>query len=185
MRNQKGITLIALIVTIIVLIIIAGISIATLTADNGILKQVDSAKVANIEGTVKEEVDLACAAFRLAIAQEQAENRSYKASEKSKTIQGSLVTKLNEESTLKGATFATSTTTDDGKTAAPELKDGTAASEFYITFTSQDYQNSCNSADAKIIIKIALGQSQIGRTGFVGFDTSSTIDAIKPSEIGG
>ena len=35
--GKKGITLIALIVTIIVLLILAGVTIATLTGDNGIL----------------------------------------------------------------------------------------------------------------------------------------------------
>lgn len=37
MRNQKGITLIALVITIIVLLILAGVSIATLMGDNGLL----------------------------------------------------------------------------------------------------------------------------------------------------
>ena len=36
MRNQKGVTLIALVITIIVLLILAGVSIAMLTGDNGI-----------------------------------------------------------------------------------------------------------------------------------------------------
>lgn len=39
MKNQKGITLIALVITIIVLLILAGVSIAMLTGDNGILTQ--------------------------------------------------------------------------------------------------------------------------------------------------
>ena len=37
MRNQRGITLIALVITIIVLLILAGVSIAMLTGENGIL----------------------------------------------------------------------------------------------------------------------------------------------------
>ena len=37
MKNNKGITLIALVITIIVLLILAGISIAMLTGENGIL----------------------------------------------------------------------------------------------------------------------------------------------------
>ena len=36
-EKQKGITIIALVITIIVLLILAGISIAMLTGDNGIL----------------------------------------------------------------------------------------------------------------------------------------------------
>ena len=44
MRNQKGITLIALVITIIVLLILAGVSIAMLTGDNGILTRANDAK---------------------------------------------------------------------------------------------------------------------------------------------
>lgn len=43
-KEAKGITLIALVITIIVLLILAGVTIATLTGDNGILKQADKAK---------------------------------------------------------------------------------------------------------------------------------------------
>ena len=38
-RNARGITLIALVITIIVLLILAGITIAALSGDNGILKE--------------------------------------------------------------------------------------------------------------------------------------------------
>ena len=43
-KNAKGITLIALVITIIVLLILAGVTIATLTGDNGILNQAGKAK---------------------------------------------------------------------------------------------------------------------------------------------
>ena len=39
LKKVKGITLIALVITIIVLLILAGVSIATLAGDNGILKR--------------------------------------------------------------------------------------------------------------------------------------------------
>ena len=38
-NNRQGITLIALVITIIVLLILAGVSIAMLTGDNGIITQ--------------------------------------------------------------------------------------------------------------------------------------------------
>lgn len=44
MKNNKGITLIALVVTIIVLLILAGVSIAMLSGDNGILTNAKNAK---------------------------------------------------------------------------------------------------------------------------------------------
>ena len=42
-ENQKGITLIALVVTIIVLLILAGVSIAMLTGENGIMSKAATA----------------------------------------------------------------------------------------------------------------------------------------------
>ena len=36
-NNQRGITLVALVITIIVLLILAGVTIAALSGDNGIL----------------------------------------------------------------------------------------------------------------------------------------------------
>lgn len=56
--NEKGITLIALAVTIIILIILAGISISTLNGKNGILNQANSAKIMTIVSGVKEEIEL-------------------------------------------------------------------------------------------------------------------------------
>ena len=44
LKNNKGITLIALVITIIVLLILAGVSIAMLTGQNGILTQAQKAK---------------------------------------------------------------------------------------------------------------------------------------------
>lgn len=44
MRDTKGITLIALIITIIVLLILAGVSIAMLSGDNGLLTKAEKAK---------------------------------------------------------------------------------------------------------------------------------------------
>ena len=46
-KNIKGITLIALVITIIVLLILAGVSIATLTGENGLLSKAQEAKKAN------------------------------------------------------------------------------------------------------------------------------------------
>ena len=44
MKEQKGITLVALVITIIILLILAGISIATLTGENGLFKRAKDAK---------------------------------------------------------------------------------------------------------------------------------------------
>ena len=53
--NNKGITLIALVITIIVLLILAGVSIAMLTGENGILSQAQKAKEETENATQNEE----------------------------------------------------------------------------------------------------------------------------------
>ena len=58
MRNNKGITLIALVITIIVLLILAGVSIAMLTGDNGILNQATNAKNDTKEAEVVERINM-------------------------------------------------------------------------------------------------------------------------------
>ena len=58
-RNEKAITLIALIVTVIVLLILAGVSIATLTGENGILARAQEAKNKTEEEEDTEKIRLA------------------------------------------------------------------------------------------------------------------------------
>ena len=53
-KQEKGITLIALVITIIVLLILAGVSIAMLAGDNGILNQASKSTIQNAHATVKE-----------------------------------------------------------------------------------------------------------------------------------
>lgn len=57
--NSKGITLIALVITIIVLLILAGITIATLTGDNGIIGKAINAKNETNKANVKEQLGIA------------------------------------------------------------------------------------------------------------------------------
>ena len=64
-RKEKGITLIALVITIIVLLILAGVSIAMLTGENGILTQAQKAKNKTDEASEKEGIELAVTASKL------------------------------------------------------------------------------------------------------------------------
>ena len=57
-NNQKGITLVALVITIIVLLILAGITIAALSGENGILVRAREAKYASDISNAKELVIL-------------------------------------------------------------------------------------------------------------------------------
>ena len=57
-KKQKGITLIALVVTIVVLLILAGVSIAMLRGDNGIVTKAGEASSATKEANAKEKIEL-------------------------------------------------------------------------------------------------------------------------------
>ena len=56
--KNKGITLIALVVTIVVLLILAGVTIATLTGDNGIITRTNQAKEETEKAGAKEKVQV-------------------------------------------------------------------------------------------------------------------------------
>ena len=58
MKEQKGITLIALVITIIVLLILAGVSIAMLTGDNGILTKANTSKTETAKAEVMERINM-------------------------------------------------------------------------------------------------------------------------------
>ena len=60
--KEKGITLIALVVTIVVLLILAAVSINMLTGENGIIRQAQKAKEETEKGEEKEQVSLAVTA---------------------------------------------------------------------------------------------------------------------------
>jgi len=59
MKNQKGITLVALVVTIIILLILAGVSLSLVAGSRGMLKQADNAVSTSTLANVKEEAELA------------------------------------------------------------------------------------------------------------------------------
>lgn len=56
MKKQNGITLIALVITIVVLLILAGVSIAMVLGDNGILNKAKSSQTAMDDATVRENI---------------------------------------------------------------------------------------------------------------------------------
>ena len=79
-KSQSGITLIALVITIIVLLILAGISINTLFGENGVLSKAKMAVKKNEDAKVTEEINMAWAscetAYRTAWAMDTGVERS-------------------------------------------------------------------------------------------------------------
>lgn len=64
-KESKGITLIALVITILVLLILAGVTIQTLTGDNGLLKKANEAKTATEEAEIEEQIKLAYSEYQI------------------------------------------------------------------------------------------------------------------------
>ena len=77
-KNIRGITLIALVITIVVLLILVGVSIATLTGDNGILTRTNQAKEETEKATEKEQIQLALIEYEM----DSSENDKYTLIEK-------------------------------------------------------------------------------------------------------
>ena len=58
MRNNKGVTLVALVITIIVLLILAGVSLAMLTGDSGILTNAENAKSETAKANAEDVINM-------------------------------------------------------------------------------------------------------------------------------
>ena len=59
MRKEKGITLVALVVTVIILLILASVTLSMLTGDNGIISKAREAKEKTEIAEWEERIDLA------------------------------------------------------------------------------------------------------------------------------
>lgn len=66
LEGKRGITLVALVITIIVLLLLAGIAIASLGGENGIFVKVKQAKKANIESEMKEQLTMGLQELQIA-----------------------------------------------------------------------------------------------------------------------
>lgn len=64
-KQHSGITLIALVITIIILLILAGVTIATLTGDNGLLTKAREAKNAGEDAELEEQIGLAYQEYKI------------------------------------------------------------------------------------------------------------------------
>lgn len=64
-KENKGITLIALVITIIVLLILAGVTIVTLTGDNGLLQKAQTAGEQSKKAEAEEQIKLIYAEYQI------------------------------------------------------------------------------------------------------------------------
>ena len=97
MRNQKGITLIALVITIIVLLILAGVSIAMLTGKNGILTQANNAKAETTKAEAIEKINMSLNAVKSKIYEKQVSNSTWVPASGTNDVQTDIVKIMKED----------------------------------------------------------------------------------------
>lgn len=116
MKNQKGITLIALVVTIVVLLILAGTSIAMLTGENGIITNAQKSSYANTEGEVIDKMQLVFSSVSTEVRVKSATEVNYDASSESNITSFVTLIKKDLEITDGDSKGYTVTPDTDGKT---------------------------------------------------------------------
>ena len=137
LKNKKGITLIALVVTVVVLIILAGVSINAVLGDNGIIKKANQAASVTKEAEVKEAINRTILEFYLTDDYETLEDfLNAKVSEGkidsvTKNADGTLTVKKGEysvtvENKTNSSGGSSSGGSTGGETQTPEITIGEA-----------------------------------------------------------
>ena len=133
LKSQKGITLVALVVTIVVLLILAGVSINAVLGDNGIIKKANQAANVTKEAEIKEAINRTILEFYLTNDYETLEDfLKAKAEDGSidsvtKNADGTLTVKKGEYSvTVENKTNSSGGSSSGGETQTPEIKIGEA-----------------------------------------------------------
>lgn len=138
MKNQKGITLVALVITIVVLLILAGVTISMVLGPNGVLTNSQKAKDNSAKGTANDALSTALSSVS---TDYYTEGGSGTMLEYLKTRESDATKKL--ESLAPGYTYAISES--DGKTTIKmetEKKDYTFTAEITDTLTISSFTSS-------------------------------------------
>lgn len=164
-RETKGITLIALVITIIILLIIAGVTITQLV-QNGLLGKAKTVKEKTIEETAKEEIELI-------IFEVQAEN------EGEATLKN-IVKKLQEKenSTYIVTTesrYATLTVSDDGKGISSENELNEEVEKIYITNLEYNVEVKVTK-ELNVSVLNDKQDNNLGELKIISFSTQFSID---------
>lgn len=97
MKNQKGITLIALVVTIIVLLILAGVSIAMLTGDNGILTNASKSSYETEKAEAIEKINMELNSIKTTVLAKVVDNSTYDAATSNATLVSAVINELGTD----------------------------------------------------------------------------------------
>ena len=128
MKNQKGITLVALVITIVVLLILAGVTISMVLGPNGVLTNSRKAKENSARGTANDALSTALSSL----------STDFYANNLSGDMLETQVTKSKLEAILKGYEITEGTVSGTGDSATKKIlmKDKTKGDTFTATVTA-------------------------------------------------
>lgn len=153
LKNQKGITLVALVVTIIVLLILAGVSLSLVAGSDGILGRATNAVDKNQIAMIKEKIELKVA--------EEVEN-FYEAKYVDRTID-------NATTALEYISGSDSNTVPDGKDKIDRRYFSEAGAEYEIVFET-------SASESKFYVNYLKGNTKLS-----GKSTGMTDNKVKAS----
>lgn len=116
-KQEKGVTLVALVITIIVLLILAGVSISLVAGDNGVMSRAQKASVKTKYGTVTEGVGLALADINSEYTEAMADGKVSASGKDAYFTEGKLAKALKDQglTLVKCKSSTTDGTTKYGK----------------------------------------------------------------------
>lgn len=137
-NNEKGITLVALVITIIVLLILAGVTLAALSGQNGILTRGSQSKVATNVSTAKESINLGAQELITEYFDKKYVKESLTEAETSQTCGDYVAAGIATNSQAKSyiASVSGETITTNVKDATGATLTGTIADDGIITWTN-------------------------------------------------
>lgn len=106
-KNERGITLVALVVTIVVLLILAGVTIMYVMSDNGIFGQAQNAGDQTNKAAVKEAVEMAIAGLYPEVYSSTAADDTALASDLATSFQKNLSSSMKDTGFVNGTFTAT------------------------------------------------------------------------------
>ena len=139
-KNKKGITLISLIITIIVMLILAGITINLTISEDGVISKVDDSKIAQEIAIEKENIQLAISAVKIKGKENdivEFEKEIKAASKKEVNVSEQYEVTFIESQRTYSVDMATETVTLlDNNSAGPE--DSNVTEQKYLLFTHDE-----------------------------------------------
>ena len=175
-RQNKGITLIALVITIIVLLILVGIVVLALTGENGILSKAAEAKAAQAIGEAKDKCALTVAEATEEYYKTAYVNQTPTGGDINDTVVSALTAAVDDKTVAEGVTGDITGTTitltynETGATATGTVENGV------INWTETNYAGTSgngsngSSAGVQVLAKdVLIANTQTAESTFVKY----------------